>query len=151
VDAKKENEWEARMTASSRMLNAPRELVWKAISNPEHLMHWWGPNGFTNTFSTFDFKPGGKWSFTMIGPDGTKYPNESVFAEMVKNERLVIEHVNWPRHHLAMVLEDHGAKTKITWMQIFDSLSDAKKVMPIAKPSNEQNFDRLEAQLKTMS
>ena len=50
---------------SSRILNTPREIVYRAWSEPEHLKNWWGPAGFTNTFNEFDFKVGGKWNFIM--------------------------------------------------------------------------------------
>ncbi|RZJ52231.1 MAG: ATPase, partial [Flavobacterium sp.] len=54
---------------TSRILNFPQEIVFEAWKNPEHLKNWWGPNGFTNTFYEFDFREGGKWTFTMHGPE----------------------------------------------------------------------------------
>lgn len=66
----------------SRLVGAPRELVWKALTEPTHLKEWWGPFGFTTTTKEFSFKPGGKWRFTMHGPDGTDYPNRIVFEDI---------------------------------------------------------------------
>lgn len=71
-----------------RELNAPLSLVWKAWSSAEHVAKWWGPNGFTNTFTVFDLRPGGQWMYTMHGPDGTDYPNWMGFEEVVPQERI---------------------------------------------------------------
>ena len=75
----------------SRLLDAPRELVWRAWTEPEHVHQWFGPAGFTTTTHEFDFVPGGVWRFIMHGPDGTDYPNRIVFREVVPPSRLVYE------------------------------------------------------------
>ena len=77
----------------TRLLNAPIKLVWKVWTEPEHIAKWWGPTGFTNTISKMDVKPGGEWDLIMHGPDGTDFKNKSIFREVVKNERIVFEHV----------------------------------------------------------
>jgi uncharacterized protein YndB with AHSA1/START domain len=61
---------------SSRVVDATRALVYTAWAEPDHLKNWWGPAGFTNTFTEFDFRPGGKWTFTMNGPDKVHNPND---------------------------------------------------------------------------
>ena len=76
----------------TRAFAAPRELVWKAWTNPKHIKAWWGPNGFTTTNLEVDVRPGGVWRFIMHGPDGTDYPNKIVYAEIVMPERLVYDH-----------------------------------------------------------
>jgi uncharacterized protein YndB with AHSA1/START domain len=76
----------------SREFAAPRELVWKAMTDPEHIVHWWGPRGFTTTIETMDFRVGGVWKHVMHGPDGTNYPNEKVFKEIVPMEKIVFSH-----------------------------------------------------------
>src|SRR4051794_29231769 len=73
----------------SRVFDAPRELVWKAWTEPHHVTKWWGPNGFTTTIHEMDVRTGGTWHHTMHGPDGTDYPNKSIFVEVVKPERIV--------------------------------------------------------------
>ena len=72
----------------SRVLHAPRELVWEAWTNPEHVANWWGPRGFTNTAKRHEFRVGGYWEHTMHGPDGTDYPNKAKFLEIVPLERI---------------------------------------------------------------
>lgn len=79
----------AREIVISRELDAPRELVWEALTDPEQVIHWWGPRGFTTAITEMDVRPGGVWKHVMRGPDGTNYPNESVFQEVVAPERLV--------------------------------------------------------------
>jgi uncharacterized protein YndB with AHSA1/START domain len=73
----------------SRLFDAPRELAWQAMTDPKHIVHWWGPYGFTTTIHEMDVRPGGIWTLTMHGPDGANYPNHSVFQEVVYPERLV--------------------------------------------------------------
>jgi uncharacterized protein YndB with AHSA1/START domain len=73
----------------SRVFDAPRDLVWEAMANPEHIVNWWGPIGFTTTIEKMDLRPGGEWKLVMHGPDGAEYPNHHVFTEVVKPERMV--------------------------------------------------------------
>ncbi|MEI9959830.1 MAG: SRPBCC domain-containing protein [Limisphaerales bacterium] len=69
----------------TREFNVPRELVWEAMTNPKHVVNWWGPRGFSTTIETMDFRVGGEWKHIMHGPDGVNYPNEKVFKEIVKH------------------------------------------------------------------
>src|SRR6185312_10531333 len=66
----------------SRVVDAPRELVWQAWTDPKHVVKWWGPRGFSDTTRKMDFRVGGVWEHTMHGPDGTNYPNKSTFKEI---------------------------------------------------------------------
>ena len=76
----------------SRVFNAPRELVWRAWTEPELVAKWWGPRGFTTTIKKHEFRVGGVWEHTMHGPDGANYPNKSTFKEIVPFERVVYRH-----------------------------------------------------------
>src|SRR5579863_6976594 len=76
----------------TRHFVAPRELVFEAWTNPQHVAQWWGPVGFTTTIHEMDVRPGGEWRLTMRGPDGTDYKNRIVFLEVAKPERLVYKH-----------------------------------------------------------
>ena len=73
----------------SRVVDAPRELVWEAMTTPEHVVNWWGPRGFTITMEKMEVRPGGEWKYVMHGPDGAEYLNHNVFTEVVKPERMV--------------------------------------------------------------
>src|SRR4051812_4337378 len=81
-----------RELVHSRTLNAPRELVYEAWTKPEHLINWWGPKGFTNTFHEINIAPGGVWRFIMHGPDGKDWPNRVIFREVVPPEKLTYIH-----------------------------------------------------------
>jgi uncharacterized protein YndB with AHSA1/START domain len=76
----------------SRVFDAPRELVWQAMTDPKQVVHWWGPRGFTTTIETMEFRVGGVWKQTMHGPGGANYPNKSMFREIVPLERIVYSH-----------------------------------------------------------
>jgi uncharacterized protein YndB with AHSA1/START domain len=76
----------------TRVYNTPAKLVWEAFTDLEHVAKWWGPRGFTITTKSKDFKVGGKWIYTMHGPDGTDYPNTTTYHEIVKHERIVYDH-----------------------------------------------------------
>jgi uncharacterized protein YndB with AHSA1/START domain len=73
-----------RSIIGSRLLDAPRELVFLAFTEPRHLAQWWGPNGFTTTTHSFDFRPGGVWRFIMHGPDERDYQNRIIYEEIVR-------------------------------------------------------------------
>lgn len=124
----------------------PRE-VFEAFADPERLARWWGPKDFTNTFNTFEFRPGGRWDFIMHAPNGVQYPNESFFREIEPHSRVVIEHVVEPWFRLTVSLEPRDGRTHLSWDQEFESPAVAEKFRPISRTANEQNLDRLEAVL----
>lgn len=134
-----------REIISTRVFDYPRESVFHAWSNPVLLAKWWGPNGFSNTFHEFDFTCGGNWKLTMHGPDGTDYPNESVFEEIIKPEKIVFIHLR-PMHkfQVTATFEDSDERTKLFFSMLFDSLEECEKVKSYVLEANEQNFDRLE-------
>ncbi len=111
----------------TRTFDAPRELVWRAWTDPEQVVKWWGPFGFTTTTKKMDVRVGGTWIHTMHGPDGVDYPNASKFLEVVKPERLVYEHGGAseggpPAQFVCTVtFEDVGGKTRVTMRSVFPS------------------------------
>jgi len=132
---------------SSREIAAPMELVFAAFSNPERLARWWGPSGFTNTFDVCEFTPGGRWSFIMHGPDGQNYRNESVFAAIEPPSKIKVDHVSEPKFHLTITLEPAGTGTRLSWLQEFENPEVARRLEHILRPANEQNLDRLSAEV----
>ena len=76
----------------SRMIRAPRELVFEAFTAVAHLSRWWGPEGFTTTTRAFEFRVGGVWDFVMHGPDGTDYQEWITWTEIVPAERIAMLH-----------------------------------------------------------
>lgn len=140
-----------REIVTTRVLNAPRDLVFKAWTDPDQLVQWWGPKGFTNSFHELDMRPGGIWRFVMHGPDGVDYQNKSVFVEVVNHERIVFDHVSGPRFQVVATFAEQAGKTTLTFRMRFESAAECDKVKAFAVEGNEQNFDRLEAQLAKMA
>jgi uncharacterized protein YndB with AHSA1/START domain len=120
-----------RQIVISRVFDAPRELVWEAWTNPRHVSQWWGPQGFSTTIETMDVRPGGVWRHVMHGPDGTNYPNHSVFKEVVKPERIVYSHGGRRENGPSVQFEatwtfDEVApgKTRLTLTQTYPTAAD---------------------------
>ncbi len=133
---------------TSREIPASPAAVFAAIRDPARLARWWGPSGFTNKFDSIEFKPGGKWSFAMIGPDGKIYRNESVFQAIEPDQKVVIHHVSAPRFVLTVSLQGTSGGTLVAWEQVFEDPAVAEAVRPIVEPANEQNLDRLAAEVR---
>ncbi|MFO0883269.1 MAG: SRPBCC domain-containing protein [Pirellulales bacterium] len=130
---------------SSRILSANPQAVFAAFEDPEQLAKWWGPDGFTNTFETFEFIPGGRWTFVMHDPDGTNYPNDSYFREIVPNSRIVIEHVVQPWFRLTVTITPHEGGTHLQFDQEFESPEVATAMRNLCSKANEQVLNRLQA------
>lgn len=128
---------------NTRDIHAGVEAVFQAISDPVRLARWWGPEGFTNTFHRFEFRQGGAWEFTMHGPDGADYPNQSVFLEIVPNSRVRIKHINQPHFELLISLDASEGGTLVSWFMVFENHEFAENARQFLETANEQNFDRL--------
>jgi len=136
---------------SRRKLNAPRQMVYRAWTEPELLAQWWGPHGFTNTIHTFDLRPEGVWEFTMHSPNGAEFANRNRFHE-IGSERIVLHHESTHPFTLTATFEDadSGSGTEITFRQKFESGEDYTKLKTMCEEANEQNLDRLGSLLKKL-
>ena len=141
----------------SRLLHAPRELVFDAWTDPKHVVHWWGPNGFTLTNHEMDVKAAGVWRFIMHGPDGRDYPNKIIFIEVVKPERLVYKHAGENdtepvSFHVMVTFEKKGNKTMLTMKSVFESSAELEKVNREygAIEGGKQTVERLDEYLSKM-
>jgi uncharacterized protein YndB with AHSA1/START domain len=130
----------------SRLIDAPPGHVFAAISDPARLARWWGPDGFSSSFEVFEFRPGGRWLFVMHGPDGANYPNESVFRE-VTPQRVVLDHLSGHHFEMTITLTAQAGKTLVGWRQVFDDAAEKERIAPFVLPANEQNLDRLAAEV----
>ena len=132
----------------TRVFNAPPTVVFRAFTDPDVLARWWGPAGSTNTFEEFAPEPGGLWRFVMHGADGRDYPMLNEFMELVPDERIVVQH-HQEGHgfRLEMTYASEGPHTRLTWRIWFESAEEAERVRPYMSAANEQNFDRLAAEL----
>ena len=124
-----------KVMVGTRLLDAPRELVWSVWTDPKHLAQWWGPDGFRTTTSAFDFKPGGVWRFVMHGPDGRDYENRITFDEIVKPERIRYHHgggddVEPVQFRTIVTFEDLGDRTtRLTLHASFPSAGERERVI----------------------
>lgn len=73
----------------SRTYDAPREQVFRAWTDPQYLLRWWAPNGFTTPTCTVDLRPGGRFRYCMRSPEGQDYHGQGVYREIIPNERIV--------------------------------------------------------------
>ena len=136
-----------RDIVTTRVIAATPEQIFRAYEQPERLARWWGPNGFTSTFEHFQFRVGGEWKFMFHGPDGTNYPNHCAWREIERPARIVLEHLGGHHFVLTMTLVPAAGGTRIAWQQRFDTPAERDRLAPVCVPSNEQNLDRLEAEL----
>ena len=121
-----------RVLVITRVFDAPRNLVFKAWTDPKHLVRWWGPRGFTTTIVHNDVRPGGDYRFHMRGPEGDDHWSQGVYREIVEPERLVMSG-HWADAHgnptspetlLTVTFEKHDGKTKLTLHQtVFESVT----------------------------
>jgi uncharacterized protein YndB with AHSA1/START domain len=129
----------------SRILHAPLSLVWEVWTDPAHIVNWWGPNGFKTTIHKMDMVENGEWLLTMHGPDGTNYPNRSIFKEIQPMEKIVFQHFN-PGFITTVTFKDLGATTELNWHMLFDTkeLYDAVVKAHNADEGLKQNVAKLE-------
>ena len=135
---------ENREMRITRTFDAPIDLMWEVWTNPEHIINWWGPDGFTTTIHLMDFKEGGEWKLTMHGPDGTNYPNKSIYKELIPSKKILFEHFN--PHFIATILfESKDGKTQIDWTMQFDTAEMREFVIKAhgAEEGQKQNMEKL--------
>lgn len=135
----------------SRVLDAPRELVFDVWTDPVHVAQWWGPNGFSTKVHQMEVKPGGTWRFLLTGPDGTEWPNRITYREVKRPERLVYRHDsdvdNDPKaFEVTVTFETQGSKTKVTMHSVFLTAQDVERVKSFgAVELGQQTLAKLDA------
>ena len=107
----------------SRVIDAPRELVFEAFTEVRHLSRWWGPEGFTTTTRSFEFRAGGAWDFVMHGPDGTDYQEWITWTEIAPPERIAFLHGDSPddadAFESVLTFQPDGAATRVELRTVF--------------------------------
>jgi uncharacterized protein YndB with AHSA1/START domain len=151
----------------TRIFNAPRELVFKAWTDPAHMAQWWGPHHFTNPVCNLDVRPGGSWRIVMRAPDGVEHPAKGIYQEVVPPQRLVmtIDHSELPEqwHDLVnptrdktkppvldvlatITFEDLNGKTRQTVQIRFDSNAQRDSLVKIGMREGwSQSLERLDS------
>jgi uncharacterized protein YndB with AHSA1/START domain/predicted enzyme related to lactoylglutathione lyase len=131
----------------TRVLEAPRELVWKSWTEPDQLAQWWGPAGWSTPVSsvTMDVRPGGEFSLTSTNEDGTEMPVRGTYTEVVPPERLVLEEGSEGAWHEGAVSELQlidlgGGRTE---MRFHATIHTSDEMIGHAKGGLDGAFDRL--------
>jgi uncharacterized protein YndB with AHSA1/START domain len=122
-----------REIRATRVFAAPRELVFDAWTDGEHISRWWGPQGFTTTTLEMDVRPGGAWRFIMHGPDGRDYPNKIIYIDIARPERLVYRHAGEAglepvRFHTTVSFIERDGRTEVSVRMLFASASERNRV-----------------------
>lgn len=137
-----------RVATMDRTFNAPRQLVWEAWTQPEHIAAWWGPEGMNTRVQSLDFRPGGSWQYAMTMPNGKDFITSGTFKEIVEFE-LIVTQADFPPMTIDVTLqvrfEDDGAGTKMTFDVIHNTAEycEAQKAIGFEKGWGS-TFDRLQ-------
>jgi uncharacterized protein YndB with AHSA1/START domain len=142
----------------TRIFDAPRGLVFKAWTDPEHLAQWWGPKGFTAPICEMEGRTGGALRILMRGPDGAEYPMTGVIREIVEPERLVFTSVAMDEDGKRLLegvttvtFAEQGAKTKLTLhTRAVGLVADAARKLEGMDAGWTQSIDRLAAHVAHM-
>lgn len=130
----------------TRLVNAPRDIVFQAWTDPTHLDQWWGPDGFTTTTESMDVRPGGHWRYMMVGPDGTDYPNLISYREVVTPELLVYDHGDFDnpeQFQVTVTFAARDGKTEIRMQTVFPTAEALRYVV--------ENFGAIEGGKQTVA
>lgn len=136
---------------TTRLINAPRDLIFKLITTPDHVRHFWGPSGFSNKISKMDVRVGGEWLFNMIGPDGTDWPNRVRYLDVRPPEYLAFVHDGGEgssddhRFNNEIHLVEENGGTRITMKLTASSISQRDSFVSFgATEGGKQNLARLD-------
>jgi uncharacterized protein YndB with AHSA1/START domain len=143
---------EGRNLIITRTFHAPRELVFRAWTDPAHLPQWWGPQGFTVTVQEIDIKPGGVWRYVMHGPDGTDYDNLVTFLDIQAPHRIEYKHgdfQNDEHFRVTVTLEEQGPLTHLTMTMQFPTVEALNQTIQFvgAIEGAQSTLERLNQQL----
>lgn len=145
----------SRIIRLDRLIDAPRELVFAALSDAKHLDAWWGPDGFTNETQAMDFQVGGLWHYTMHGPDGKDWPNWIRYTEITAPSRIAYDHggeLDEPAHFSGVItLVEEGGQTRITLTLILPTAEAKQAVVEFgAVEGGKQTLAKLDRFVATL-
>lgn len=139
----------------SRVFDAPRALVFEAYTNPEHIPHWWGPRSVTTRVDESDVRPGGRWRYVQVAPDGAEYAFHGEYREVVPPEKLVstFEFEGMPGHVVvdAVTLTEENGKTTLTARSTFSTAEEMEGFLATGAIAGAiETYDRLAELLATL-
>ena len=123
-----------REIVTTRIFDAPRDIVFAAWIDPQHIGQWWGPNGFTITTERMDVRPGGEWVFVMHGPNGVDYPNRIVYLDITRPARLEYKHDSGDENEpgqfvMTVTFTEQDGKTHLTMRALLKSAAERDRVV----------------------
>ncbi|HVE16288.1 MAG TPA: SRPBCC family protein [Chthoniobacterales bacterium] len=132
----------------TRVYDAPVRAVWEAWTDTEQVAQWWGPRGFTITTHSKDLRPGGHWSYTMHGPDGTDYENKTIYHEVEECAKLVYDHGGNddrpPLFRVTVLFHEEGGKTTMEMTMAVATPEAIEHIRKVIKQANgNSTWDRL--------
>lgn len=141
-----------RTLSTTRIFNAPLEIVWKVWSDVNHLNNWWGPRGFTQTTSKHEFKENGAWTFVMHGPNGVDYQNNMVYGEIIPMKKIVIRHNSLPQFTVNATFSIIDSKrTKVDFKSVIDDQKTCDSVKDFAIIGNVEHQMKFEAEIAKLT
>jgi uncharacterized protein YndB with AHSA1/START domain len=142
----------------SRVFDAPLKLVWQVWTDPVHVKHWWGPHGFTTPLYEADLRTGGTMRYHMRAPDGTVFPSEGRFEEVVPHERIVVVGAVEIMGNIAFTartevrFSEADGRTTVAIRQTYSNVSAVgQKAIGGASVGWAQQFERFEAYLRSQA
>ena len=145
-----------REIVMTRTFDAPRELVFKAFTDPELIAKWWGLRGTTTIVETMDVRPGGAWRYISRGPNGEEYAFRGEYREVVAPEKIVqtFEFEPMPGHIVVdtAIFEERDGKTYFTNTSVFDTKEERDGMLNSGMEGGAaESYDRLDELLATLS
>ena len=138
----------------TRTFNAPRELVYRAYTDPDLIPRWWGPREYETVVDKLDPRPGGVWRFLNRGADGTEYGFHGVIHDASPEQIVQTFEFEGAPGHVALdtaVFEDLGGRTKVTATSVFQSVEDRDAMVASGMEGGaRETYDRLAELLKTL-
>ncbi|TRX59197.1 polyketide cyclase [Fulvivirga sp. M361] len=136
---------QGRTITVTRLFDAPIELMWRTWTEPNLIKHWWGPDGFTNTITKMEVKPGGTWEFIMHGPGGKDYENKNIYKEVHPLEKIVFEDETGSGFQTTVILKEQDGQTLVQVTMLFGSEDQLKFSVENFKADEglKQNMDKL--------
>lgn len=135
---------------TTRMFDAPRDLVWKVSTEPFHFAQWWGPRGYTNPVCEMDVRPGGKWRVEQRSPDGRTFKFHGEFLEVEAPSRMVqtFAFADYPAATVSITYEAVDGRTRLTSVMRFDTLAERDGMVASGMERGaEESYERLDALL----
>lgn len=146
---------EQRQLRISRAFDAPRDLVWRAMTDPELLPKWWGPGYLTTTVETLELWPGGRYRFVQRDSEGNEYAFRGEYREVAPPERLAMsfEFEGMAGHVVeqVMTLSERDGRTTLTVVEQYPSLDDLEGILQTDMEAGmNESYDRLDALLRAI-